>query len=197
MRQRERGTPQKQKIKSNRSLKTGSPNPSPSPKRRKREAWTEEETQVLAELVEKYGAGKWTAILEAGKTVFHPQRTNIDLKDKYQNEKNKMTRTSLEAGIRPNRMSKAQELSVNPKCPAKERHFRAWLTGKSHDVTVYESDTISCLKQNICDAFVDDHKLNSANLILMCKQTYQVYNDELESVESLPHDISELIVIPN
>ena len=52
------------------------------PKDRRR--WSAEETKCLMDLIEEHnGPGAWRMLLEKGKGIFAPQRTNVDLKDRY------------------------------------------------------------------------------------------------------------------
>jgi len=59
-----------------------SPGGSKLPRRRIR--WSKEETEKLRELQAENGTS-WAAILEAGRDVFDPVRTAVDLKDKWRN----------------------------------------------------------------------------------------------------------------
>lgn len=52
--------------------------------RRKNGRWTQEETQLLIELTNKYGKGKWKKIVQEGGEMFQ-NRTAVDLKDKWRN----------------------------------------------------------------------------------------------------------------
>jgi len=50
---------------------------------RKRTKWSYAEEQCLREGVEKFGLGSWAIILRNHRDVFAPQRTSVDLKDKW------------------------------------------------------------------------------------------------------------------
>lgn len=56
--------------------------PSP-PGRKVYTRWSEDEEHELTRLVQQYGVGNWSAILEAGKNVFISERTGVSLKDKW------------------------------------------------------------------------------------------------------------------
>ena len=45
--------------------------------------WRPEEEEELERLVERHGVGNWAAMLEDGKNVFDPERTGVNLKDKW------------------------------------------------------------------------------------------------------------------
>mmetsp|Transcript_35167 Transcript_35167/g.76282 ORF Transcript_35167/g.76282 Transcript_35167/m.76282 type:complete len:89 (+) Transcript_35167:335-601(+) len=54
--------------------------------RRKARRWTEAEAELLVDLVQKFGKGRWKTILLAGQEEGKFQgRTGVDLKDKYRN----------------------------------------------------------------------------------------------------------------
>lgn len=53
--------------------------------RRKRVSWSDEEVKQLQLGVRNHGEGFWSAILQDQSLDFHPQRTQIDLKDKWRN----------------------------------------------------------------------------------------------------------------
>ena len=48
--------------------------------RRQKMYWTKAEEEYLVVAVAKHGLGRWKKILREGKDVFHPHRTNVDLK---------------------------------------------------------------------------------------------------------------------
>ncbi|KAI3635903.1 hypothetical protein MIR68_006541 [Amoeboaphelidium protococcarum] len=72
------------------------PRPPESQKRAKL-AWTEQEVAFLGHGMKKYG-NQWSHILTEYREHFHPHRTNVDLKDKARNEKNRRIRLGLELG---------------------------------------------------------------------------------------------------
>ncbi|GLD93167.1 hypothetical protein PINS_up001759 [Pythium insidiosum] len=47
--------------------------------------WTRDEEDLLVRGVQQYGEGHWAHILELGRGIFLPHRTNVDLKDKWKN----------------------------------------------------------------------------------------------------------------
>lgn len=53
--------------------------------RRKRVSWGEEEVENLKIGVKRHGEGSWSSILQDNQLNFNPQRTQIDLKDKWRN----------------------------------------------------------------------------------------------------------------
>ncbi|KAI3643303.1 hypothetical protein MP228_012858 [Amoeboaphelidium protococcarum] len=72
------------------------PRPPESQKRAKL-AWTEQEVACLEYGMKKYG-NSWSYILNEYREHFHPHRTNVDLKDKARNEKNRRIRHGLDLG---------------------------------------------------------------------------------------------------
>ena len=53
--------------------------------RRKIKRWDQAETDLLIELVQQHGKGKWRKVLEEGAATFDTHRTTVDLKDKWRN----------------------------------------------------------------------------------------------------------------
>ena len=56
-----------------------------NPARRKIKRWDQTETDLLIELVQMHGKGKWRKVLEEGTAIFDTHRTTVDLKDKWRN----------------------------------------------------------------------------------------------------------------
>lgn len=63
-----------------------SPSKRSSPARRRpRKLWTEKETEILKQSVDKYGVGKWAIIVRNEPIFTENGRTQVDLKDKWRN----------------------------------------------------------------------------------------------------------------
>ena len=65
--------------------------------RRAKNVWTEAEVAALEAGLQKFGRS-WASILAKYKKVFHPTRTNVDLKDKARNERMRRQRNGLGLG---------------------------------------------------------------------------------------------------
>jgi hypothetical protein len=82
---------------------------------RARRPWTKEETDDLLKGVGIYGAGKWKSILHHPGLRFHPDRTTVDLKDRYRtcrlNEERLMDREATKKREEKQNVGSKQQLA--------------------------------------------------------------------------------------